>query len=118
MKYLIAFLFPVMAYAQTNPVVLRMTDTVETAFGSVAATYAQKLSARSYEVIDVINDTDCDVQVRFDNATDTPATVVLAGTFETINFGANGGYMGSAVSLQKMSGETCTIGSVYIKGIY
>lgn len=118
MRYLIALFFPVIACAQTNPVALRMTDTVETAFGSVAATYAEKLPARAYEVIDVVNDTDCDVQVRFDDATDTPATVVLAGTFETINFGANGGYMGSAVSLQYMSGETCTVGSVYIKGIY
>lgn len=91
--------------------------TVETAFGSVAAAYAEKLADGTYVVVDIINDTDCDVQVRFDDVTGTPVTVVPAGTFETLEFGAYGRYVKSSVSLQYMSGETCTSGSVYIKGV-
>jgi len=117
MRYLlILLLIPSIAFAQVQR--LNMTATVETAFGSIAAAYAEILSARSYEEIDVVNTTDCDVQIRFDDDTNTPDSVIPAGTSETISFGRNGGYIGSAVSLQYMSGETCASGSVYIKGIY
>lgn len=93
----------------------KMTTTVETAFGSIAATYAAKLTDRAYTHINVVNDTDCDVQIRLDDVTGAPDSVIPAGTSETIEFG---GFVGTSVSLQYMSGETCSSGSVYIKGIY
>ena len=97
---------------------LNMTATSETAFGSVASSYAEKLSSKAYLAVDVVNNTNCDVQVRMDSLTGTPDTVVPAGTSETIKFGELGGYVTTTVSLQYMSGETCSSGSVYIKGIY
>jgi hypothetical protein len=95
-----------------------MTATVEVAFGDIVAAYDEILSSRAYEEVDIVNTTNCDVQVRFDTATNTPDTVVPAGTSETLNFGRNNGYITSTVSLQYMTGETCSSGSVYIKGLY
>ena len=108
---------PVTVLAQGKS--LKMTPTVETAFGSVAASYAEKLSFRSYRELDIVNKCDCDIQIRLDDISGTPDSVIPAGSSETISFGRNdGGYVRTSVSLQYMSGETCSSGSVYMKGIY
>jgi len=44
--------------------------------------------------------------------------VVLAGTIYDVRFGENGGQLTSAVHLQKLAGETCAAGSVYLQGMY
>ena len=91
-----------------------MTTTVETAFGSIAAAYAEKLAEQKFVQIDIVNDTDCDIQVQLDSL--SAHTVVPAGTSETIDFGES--HILTAVSLQYMSGETCSAGSVYLKGVH
>lgn len=106
---------PVFAQQQ-SPIVL--TATSETAFGSIAAAYAEKLAIKTYVYVDVVNDTNCDVQIQFDDLTGTPDTVVPKGTAINLDFGALNSYVTSSVKLQYMSGETCSSGSVYIQGGY
>jgi len=119
---LAAFCFTLVGL-KTNYVVaaapeLTPSQTVETAFGSVAASYEEKLAERVYRSVDFDNGTDCDVQIRMDDVSGTPHTVVRAGTAETINFWELGGWLTTSLSLQYMTGESCTSGSVYMKGIY
>jgi len=122
LKSLIAFLvglaFASSAMAQSNE--LRMTPTdiiLGSALETAGATYTAALSAASYLTLDILNDTDCDVEVRLDDVTGAPTSVVLAGTFETLNPGAARGFFKTAVSARKVTGDTCASGSLYIKGI-
>jgi hypothetical protein len=110
---------PVQAQNADQP--KEITDTDETAFGSITGPSQaddEVLSQRSYEMIDIINTTDCDIEIEFDGRTGDPSTVVPAGTSETIDFGSAGGYLGTSANLNYMLGETCSSGSVYVKGIY
>ena len=117
MKRLLISLLLVPALAWANEP-LNMTATVQTAFGSISASYVEKLSEKSFLEIDVVNTSDCVVEVRLDDATGAPQTVVPAGTTETLSFGRLEGFIKTTVSLRYLSGETCTSGAVFIKGIY
>ena len=116
LAYILAILIPVVAWGQSQPRELTALST--TAAASVPAAYAVKLTAKSWLMVTVANQSDCDVSIKFVDATNTPEVVVLAGTIYDVRFGENGGQLTSAVHLQKLAGETCAAGSVYLQGTY
>lgn len=116
LAYVLAILVPVVAWGQSQPRFLTALST--TAAASVAASYAAKLTSKSWLMVTVANQTDCDVQIEFTDATNAPEVVVLAGVTYDVRFGENGGQLTSQVKLQKVSGETCTTGSVFLQGMY
>ena len=108
---------PLGAYAQGRAD-LTPSATSETAFGDIegpGGTEDEVLANGSWTIIEVVNEADCDVEIEFDDKSGV-TTAIPAGTARTINAGSNGGYVGSSVELQYMSGETCASGSVYVQG--
>ena len=95
-----------------------MTATSVTAAASVSASYVEKLSSKKFLAIDVVNNSDCIVQIRLDDASGAPDSYIPASSAEIIEFGKYGGQVETAISLKKASGETCSSGNVYIKGIH
>ena len=100
------------AYAARSKVVV----TVETAFGSIPASFTEALAIANWEQIDVLNDSDCDITLQFPDIASDPENLVPAGTSDTIDV-PRGGYIASAVNYKYVSGETCAAGSVQIRGI-
>lgn len=93
------------------------TATSETAFGSIASSYAEKLADATYFQFEVVNEADCDVEVRLDDTDNAAEIPVPAGTSFEEDFGGPSFYASTSISLQYMSGETCSSGQVYIRGI-
>lgn len=115
---ILLFAAPISVAAQAPWTDLTPSATDETAFGSVVGPNAsadEVLADGSWVMVDVVNDTDCDVQLNWADKSDVK-TIVPAGTSITINAGSVGGYIGSSAELAYMSGETCASGSVYVQG--
>lgn len=97
-----------------------VTDTDTTAAGSIVgpnATGDEVLPSGGYTKIDAVNETDCDVLLRFPNKSD--ATVIIpAGTTWEEEYGSLGGFLGSSVELAYFgTSTTCSSGSVYVRGV-
>lgn len=112
-------LIPALAFAQTDH---DMTDTdviTCAAIESSGTTYIEALADGSWIWVDVVNNCDCTIQVRQDDETNTPATLIGGGTTEIIKAGEYGAYISGSISVRKLSGETCASGpSVWTKAGY
>lgn len=110
---------PAVVFSQSYEGEMTDTDVIAgTALESAGTTYTAALADASYLWVDVWNDTDCKIQVRLDDKTGTPATIIGVGQSEILKPGEHGGHYSTSVSIRKYTGETCSTGNVFSKGGY
>lgn len=121
---LIAFLigalvpFPVAAQTWAQKQMADTDTTVGTSVAGPNEAADEVLADGSWTIIDVINDCDVDVVLKFPDLTGDPTVFIPAGTSWTENFGSNGGYVGSSAELYYFaSGSPCTTGNVHVRGV-
>lgn len=84
---------------------------------TAGAAWTAALAVRSYLSVDIVNMTDCDLELRFDDATNAPAVFVTEGSSASVDFGKYGYRVDSSVEVRKIQTDTCSSGTVYVQGM-